>query len=104
MANIKSINKFLCVGDGYTCYPHTEVTGTTQGPPIPKCNSDGMCWCPPGWQFMDNDCVRPRNNENEPTTTHGAHNDRKKNIKSYYSNRTINKKGKKKFVCLIIAC
>ncbi|KAG7213656.1 hypothetical protein KM043_002901 [Ampulex compressa] len=51
------------VGDGYTCYSETDAT-TTDEPPRPQCLI-GMCWCPTGWEYRNNDCVKQ---EGEYTT------------------------------------
>ncbi|XP_011138379.1 nidogen-2 isoform X2 [Harpegnathos saltator] len=53
------------VGDGYTCYAESDVT-TTDAPPQPQCVLD-MCWCPDGWYFHNNACVRRE--EGYPSTT-----------------------------------
>ncbi|XP_014478375.1 PREDICTED: nidogen-2 isoform X2 [Dinoponera quadriceps] len=44
------------IGDGYTCYSEADVT-TTDAPPQPECLLE-MCWCPDGWYFHNNACVR----------------------------------------------
>ncbi|XP_034945839.1 nidogen isoform X2 [Chelonus insularis] len=50
------------VGDGYTCYAQSEVTGSTEEPPTPHCEAE-MCWCPPEWEFRDNVCVESNKNQ-----------------------------------------
>ncbi|XP_015431695.1 PREDICTED: nidogen-2 [Dufourea novaeangliae] len=44
------------LGDGYTCYPEADET-TTDEPPKPQCLQE-MCWCPGGWDYRNNECVR----------------------------------------------
>ncbi|CAK9821012.1 Ndg [Anthophora plagiata] len=44
------------IGDGYTCYPEGDVT-TTDEPPRPQC-AEEKCWCPRGWKYWNNECVR----------------------------------------------
>ncbi|XP_066603007.1 nidogen isoform X2 [Prorops nasuta] len=54
--------KYVCsclpgfVGDGFTCYPDTEANAT-HVPPQPTCII-GMCYCPDGWNYANNTCVR----------------------------------------------
>lgn len=52
----------LFTGDGYTCYSESDDTTTDE--PRPRCVI-GVCWCPDGWEFRDNACVRQ---EGEYTT------------------------------------
>jgi len=53
----------LFTGDGYTCYAESDVT-TTDEPPQPQCVLE-VCWCPNGWEYRNNTCMRQ---EGEYTT------------------------------------
>ncbi|XP_076174255.1 nidogen isoform X2 [Ptiloglossa arizonensis] len=52
------------VGDGYTCTrePDVTVTTTDEPPPQPQC-LEAMCWCPDGWEYQNDECVRQKEEE-----------------------------------------
>ncbi|XP_076628478.1 nidogen isoform X5 [Colletes latitarsis] len=60
-------DKHVCVclpgylGDGYTCALEIDVT-TTDEPPKPQCLEE-MCWCPDGWEYRNNECMRQEEDE-----------------------------------------
>ncbi|XP_043265975.1 nidogen isoform X2 [Colletes gigas] len=60
-------DKHVCVclpgylGDGYTCALEIDVT-TTDEPPKPQCLEE-MCWCPDGWEYRNNECMRQEEEE-----------------------------------------
>ncbi|KAJ8676735.1 hypothetical protein QAD02_012522, partial [Eretmocerus hayati] len=55
------------LGNGYDCYPDTDIGATGDEPPIPQCQQ-GVCWCSTGWTFQNNMCVR----EDDAFLDHGS--------------------------------
>ncbi|XP_047349033.1 nidogen-like isoform X1 [Vespa velutina] len=43
------------IGDGYNCYSENDTI--TEEPPQPQCLIE-MCWCPQGWRFQDDNCIK----------------------------------------------